>query len=100
MKAALVKILSGPVGAIAIYFLLKQIQPDEIVSRMGGIAVWMALWWMLESVPMAVTSLLPVFLFPFAGILSTEKVAPLYMNDVLMLFMGGFLVAFAMEKWN
>lgn len=100
MKSVIAKILSGPLAAVATYFLLKQIQPDEIVSRMGGIAVWMALWWMLESVPMAVTSLLPVFLFPFAGILSTEKVAPLYMNDVLMLFMGGFLVAFAMEKWN
>lgn len=100
MKPALVKILSGPFLAAAAYFLLNQFQPDELVACMGGIAVWMALWWMLEAVPVAITSLLPVFLFPATGILTADKVAPLYMNDVLMLFIGGFLVAFAMEKWN
>ncbi|HXH19558.1 MAG TPA: hypothetical protein VNJ07_10800, partial [Chitinophagales bacterium] len=86
------KIAAGPVFAAGFYLLLKSLQPDEHVARMAGIAIWMALWWILESVPMAVTSLLPVFLFPLAGIMSTDKIAPFYMNDVLMLFMGGFLI--------
>lgn len=100
MKAVLAKIISAPVIGIGTYFLLNIIQPDENVSRMAGIAVWMALWWMLEAVPMAVTALLPVFLFPLGGILNSNEIARLYMNDVLMLFMGGFFVALAMEKWN
>ncbi len=94
------KILSGPLACALCYFMLQSAQPDENVSRMGGIAAWMAVWWMLEPVPMAVTSLLPVFLFPLAGLMSTEQIAPYYMNDVMMLFIGGFLIAFAMEKWN
>lgn len=100
MKTAHLKIISGPLVAFSVYFLLHQIQPDKNIAGMAGIAIWMALWWMLEAVPMAVTSLLPVFLFPLAGIMSTEAAAPLYMNDVLLLFIGGFLIAFAMEKWN
>lgn len=94
------KIVAGPLAATACYLALHLVQPLESVSRMGGIAAWMALWWMLEAVPMAVTSLLPVFLFPLAGLMSTEQIAPYYMNDVMMLFIGGFLVAFAMERWH
>jgi len=94
------KIIAGPLLGAGCYLLLKSLQPDENVSRMAGITVWMALWWILESVPIAVTSLLPVFLFPIAGLMSTDKIAPFYMNDVLMLFIGGFLIAFAMERWH
>ncbi len=100
LMVSFLKIIAGPAAAALCYILLQWLQPDEQVSRMACIAAWMALWWLLESVPMAVTSLLPVFLFPLAGIMSTDKIAPFYMNDVLMLFIGGFLLAFAMERWH
>ncbi len=68
--------------------------------KMSAIVVWMAIWWITEAVPIPVTSIIPVFLFPFLGIMDTKSVAVLYMNDVIFLFIGGFIIAFAMERWN
>ena len=70
------------------------------VTRTAAIALWMAIWWMTEAVPLVVTSLLPIVLFPTLGIMSGKSVAPIYFNDIIALFIGGFLVALAMEKWQ
>lgn len=64
------------------------------------VALLMAAWWLTEALPMGVTALLPVILFPTLGILPGKTVAGLYFNDVIFLFLGGFLVALAMERWN
>ncbi len=94
------KIISGPALGIATWGIFEAVQPEPMVSAMGLVTMWMAVWWIMEAVPLAVTSLLPVFLFPLLGIMSTSEVAPVYMNEVLMLFIGGFILAFAMEKWD
>lgn len=94
------KIISGPALGIATWAVFEQVQPEAMVSTMGLVTIWMAVWWITEAVPLAITSLLPVFLFPILGIMSTSDVAPVYMNEVLMLFIGGFILAFAMEKWD
>jgi sodium-dependent dicarboxylate transporter 2/3/5 len=73
---------------------------DPIVARTAAVAVLMACWWIGEAVPLAVTALLPVVLFPALGIMKGGDVAGQYFNDILFLFMGGFLVALAMERWN
>lgn len=65
---------------------------------MAGILVWMAIWWMLEPVHLAVTSLLPVVLMPALAIADVRDVAAQYMDQVIFLFIGGFLLAFAVEK--
>jgi solute carrier family 13 (sodium-dependent dicarboxylate transporter), member 2/3/5 len=95
-----IKIISGPALGIATWAIFEAVQPEAMVSAMGLVTIWMAVWWITEAVPLAVTSLLPVFLFPLLGIMSTSAVAPVYMNEVLMLFIGGFILAFAMEKWD
>jgi sodium-dependent dicarboxylate transporter 2/3/5 len=64
------------------------------------VALLMAVWWITEVVPLAVTSLLPVALFPLFGIMNGKDVSSAYFNDVIFLFMGGFMVALAMERWN
>ncbi len=64
------------------------------------VALLMATWWITEIVPLAITSLLPVALFPLFGIMDASDVSATYFNDVIFLFMGGFLVALAMERWN
>ena len=60
----------------------------------------MALWWIFEVLPLGVTALIPVITFPFMNIMSAKKVAPIYMSSILMVFIGGFLVAIAMQKWQ
>jgi sodium-dependent dicarboxylate transporter 2/3/5 len=81
--------------------LLADLDPEHPeVTRTAAVAVWMAVWWMTEAVPLAATALLPVVLFPVLGVMGGRDVAPLYFNHVIFLFIGGFMVALAMERWN
>ncbi|MEZ5197343.1 MAG: SLC13 family permease [Bacteroidales bacterium] len=65
-----------------------------------AIALLMAIWWITEVVPLAVTSLLPVVLFPLLGVMNGKDVSSAYFNHVIFLFIGGFIVALAMQKWD
>ena len=65
-----------------------------------AIAILMAIWWITEAVPLAITSLLPVVLFPLLGVLDGKTIASTYFNHVIFLFIGGFIIALAMQKWN
>ncbi len=66
----------------------------------ASVAVLMSVWWITEAIPLASTALVPLVLFPFLGLLSAEQTAKAYMNSTIFLFMGGFIIAIAMEKWN
>lgn len=63
-------------------------------------ALWIASWWMTEAIPIPATSLLPLFLFPMGGVMTSGEVSGSYGADIIFLFLGGFLLAVAMEKWN
>ena len=89
----------GPILSIAILFSNIDPGKPEIAYTLA-VAVLMATWWITEAIPIAITSLLPVALFPFLGIMNGKDVASTYFNHVIFLFIGGFLVALAMEKWN
>ena len=65
---------------------------------MAGIVTWMALWWISEAAPLAITSLLPLVLFPLCGILGTAETALNYGRDIIFLFLGGFLLALGIER--
>ena len=62
--------------------------------------VVMAVWWITEATSIYVTALLPAVLLPLLGVLPMKVVAPAYMPQILFLFIGGFFLAFALEKWN
>ena len=66
----------------------------------AAIGLLMATWWATEAVPIAVTALLPIVLFPMFGVASIQDTVPPYANKVIFLFLGGFIVAFAMQRWN
>lgn len=62
--------------------------------------IWIATWWITEAIPIPATSLLPLILFPLTGGLSGDLTASSYGDNTIFLFMGGFLIALAMQKWN
>jgi sodium-dependent dicarboxylate transporter 2/3/5 len=68
--------------------------------RVAAVTVLMAVWWISEAIPVPATALLPIVLFPLLGILSGAEVTLAYGNHLIFLFMGGFLIAVTMERWN
>lgn len=68
---------------------------------MAAIASLMAIFWATEAIPLAATSLIPIVLFPIMGIVKNgESIANVYFNNIIFLFIGGFIIALAMERWN
>ena len=77
--------------------------PDGLSSSgwmTASVGILMAVWWATEAVPIAVTALLPIVVFPLLGIASIQDTTAPYANKVIYLFLGGFIVAFAMQRWN
>jgi len=90
-------LLLGPLLAVFSPLVLE-VPGHPQAAFMLGIALWMALWWMTECAPLAVTALIPLLGFPLTGIATAKEVAPRYMSSTIFLFLGGFLLAQAMEK--
>ena len=96
------KIIAGPIVGLLLYWLLGTFSdtpsPAKYVAMLGG---WMAVWWILESVPIELTGLLPMILVPFAGIYPTDAMgracAP-YADKSVFFFLGGFALGIAVEK--
>ncbi len=89
----------GVVLALAAFLAL----PDTLSPEGRGtaaVAVLMAVWWMTEAIPLPATALVPLVLFPALGIAEVGDAASPYANDVIFLFMGGFMLALAMQRWN
>jgi len=90
----------GPL-LFAIMLLIPTPAGMEIpAQRMAAVALLMATWWMCESIPIPATSLLPIALMPLLGILPTAKATAPYANHLIFLFMGGFIIALSMQRWN
>jgi len=66
----------------------------------AAVGILMAVWWMTEAVPIAVTALLPLLLFPLLAVGDVDSSASPYANPLIFLFLGGFLIALAMQRWN
>ncbi|MDT8340131.1 MAG: DASS family sodium-coupled anion symporter [Longimicrobiales bacterium] len=91
-------LLAGPALAALILVLPS---PDALAPagwRTAAVALWMAAWWITEAVPIPVTALLPLVLFPLLDVLSMADAAAPYANEVIFLFMGGFFLAAGMES--
>ncbi len=68
--------------------------------HVAGVALLMAIWWISEALPIPATALIPVALFPLLGVFPVSDAARPYANPVIFLFMGGFLIGLAMQRWN
>lgn len=85
-------------------FSIIQFLPISLVSEKGdaviAVAVWMVIWWITETVNIAVTALLPLILFPLLRVMPIEDVGANYGSPIIFLFFGGFILALALEKVN
>lgn len=119
----------GPLAFLFILFFLELDPQNPAATRMAAIVALMAIWWITEAIPLAATALLPIVLFPLMGIMRGRElpagsrldfssvpangdfsvsdfdiifpnVANQYMDWIILLFMGGFIIAIAVEKWN
>ncbi|MBB4826606.1 sodium-dependent dicarboxylate transporter 2/3/5 [Sporosarcina luteola] len=98
--AQLIGLILGP---LLFFLTLAFFQPADLSQE--GVAIlastlWIATWWITEAIPIPVTSLLPLVLFPLSGGLEVKPTASAYGDENIFLFMGGFMIALAMEKWN
>lgn len=99
MRKDLLKIV-GILAGGAVHLFLSGLGYEHPMPLVAGIVTWMAVWWFTEAVELYVTSLIPVVFFPIAGIMSMDEIAPMYMKPIIFLFIGGFLFAYAIERWN
>jgi len=84
--------------AILLFTDLEPGKPEVTVTM--AVAALMAIWWVTESIPLAVTALVPVVLFPAFGVLDGRAVSEVYMNHIIFVYVGGFMMALAMERWG
>ena len=93
-----IALVAGPLAAVLLYLLL----PDQGLTQEGrltiAIGAWMAVWWLTEPIAIEATALLPLGLFPLAGVGTMSQTAAPYANEVIYLFLGGMLLGAAMEK--
>jgi solute carrier family 13 (sodium-dependent dicarboxylate transporter), member 2/3/5 len=93
--------LSLGIGVFAVMLLLPA--PEGLAPaawRVAAVALLLAIFWLTEAIPVAATALLPLALFPTLGVFSINEAAAPYANPIVFLFLGGFLIALAIERWN
>ena len=108
-KSKPIPLILGPLVALLFYFIL----PEQYITSAGvsetfshaaracaAIVLWMAIWWFTEAVPIAVTSLLPIVLFPLFGVMGSSDTLKEYANGTIFLFLGGFLIASGIARWH
>ncbi|HEX6200800.1 MAG TPA: DASS family sodium-coupled anion symporter [Thermoanaerobaculia bacterium] len=94
----------GLFGGLAVFALLLALPAPEGLSAAGwraaAVGALMAVWWMSEALPIAATALLPIALFPLLGVAPVDDAASPYANPLIFLFLGGFLIALGMQRWD
>ncbi|MFN8153220.1 MAG: SLC13 family permease [Bacteroidia bacterium] len=93
-------LIAGPLVFLISFFIDSPDPFYPFLPQMISITLWMAIWWLSECVHIAVTSFLPFILLPACGIADVKVISAQYMDPILFLFIGGFLIAFAIEKWG
>src|SRR5690625_2755473 len=96
----LIGLFLGPLLFLSILLFFKPADLSAEGVAILASTVWVATWWITEAVSIPVTSLLPLVLFPLTNGLEMKLTASSYGDETIFLFMGGFMIALAMEKWN
>ncbi|MBN1164699.1 MAG: DASS family sodium-coupled anion symporter [Candidatus Krumholzibacteriota bacterium] len=93
-------LFTGPVLFLLVLILPRPEGLNPAAAKVAAVALLMAVWWISEAIPLAATALLPVVLFPALGVMNAADSTAPYANHLIFLFLGGFLIAVTMQKWN
>src|ERR1700752_413458 len=93
-------VLAGPVAGAVIWALPAPAGMSPSAHAVAALATWMALWWLTAILPLPVTALLPLTLLPLITSSGVERTAHQYADPIVFLFMGGFFLAAATERWQ
>jgi len=109
MPVSRIGLFIGPLLGLLTYFLLPSsytgteglsVELGSGARATAAVGVLMACWWMTEAIPVYVTALMPLVLFPLFGIADVHTTASSYGHEIIFLFLGGFILALALERWN
>jgi sodium-dependent dicarboxylate transporter 2/3/5 len=95
--------LAGLIAGIVLFIVALVVNPFQVdaqAAKVLAIAALMITWWITEALPMPVVALIPLVLFPLLNIAPIKEVSSSYADSVIFLFMGGFMIGLAIEKWN
>jgi sodium-dependent dicarboxylate transporter 2/3/5 len=94
----------GLIAGVGLAVALQFVPVPEGLGReawlLASLALMMAAWWATEAIPIAATALIPIAIFPLLGITSTGAATAPYASPIVMLLLGGFVVALSIERWN
>lgn len=91
-------LITGPVVALFVFLFFAPAGPPPEAVTVAAVACWMAIWWATEATHVAVTAFLPLVLFPVLGVGAMSVTASSYSNPIIYLFLGGFVIAIALER--
>lgn len=100
MSARSIGLPLGPLLFLLIYFFVRPAGLSLAGTAVLATTAWMAAWWITEAIPIAVTSVLPIILFPVTGAMKAADATASYGHYIVFLFLGGFILAMAFERWN
>jgi sodium-dependent dicarboxylate transporter 2/3/5 len=87
-----------------LFLIILLLTPFEELSEQGhavlATTIWIAVWWVTEAIPIAATALLPIVLFPLTGGMNLASTTASFGHKYVFLYLGGFLIAIGIEKWN
>ena len=93
-------LILGPLLFVVFQFLFQFEGLSSAGQTTFAATIWIALWWITEAIPIAATALLPIVLFPLFGSLDLATTTAAFGHKYVFLYMGGFIIAIALEKWN
>lgn len=93
-------LILGPLAFLGIQLFYQPEGMSDAAHAVLACTLWIAIWWISEAAPMAVTALLPIILFPLTGATDIKAAVSGYSHPFIFLFIGGFILAIALEKWK
>ncbi len=100
MTTRRIGLILGPVLSLLVFFWIRPTGLSEEGVAVLACTLWIAVWWITEAIPIEVTSLLPIILFPLSGALSIRATTTAFGHPYIFLYIGGFILAIAIERWN